>query len=212
MPMNIDNYTDEEVCKVLEPMLTSERKERIEEVLEKRCQSLQVAIEAPADVHNAYAVARTGEAFGLYQFHIIASEMRLKRPKSMVGVHRWVKMNNHDSMEAFKAKMGHVKLVGAEVQGELSLDEIDLNEPTCLLFGNEHRGLSKEALSMCDKTFRLPMVGMVESLNLSVAAAITLFRLRSQAGFRGDASAAEMMRLRALYYYKTYGYPNIPAK
>lgn len=210
--MNFEGYTYEEVCQVLSPMLTEERKEKIEKALSMRCQNIQVAMESPSDVHNAYAIARTGEAFGLYQFHVIASEIKIKRPKSMVGVHRWVKINHHENLADYKEMLGNVKIIGADVNGKLPLGELDPREPMCLLFGNEHRGLSEKALGMCDQTFRLPMVGMVESLNLSVSAAITLFTLRSKVGFEGDATEKEIMRLRALYYYKTWGHRALPGR
>ena len=96
-----------------------------------------------------------------------------------------------------------LRLHGAAMDGSVPVTRLGVDEPLCLLLGNEQRGLSKAARGACSTLFHVPMVGMSESLNLSVTAAISLFevlRRKRESGSLGDLDQAGRARLRACYY------------
>ena len=100
-------------------------------------------------------------------------------------------------------------IYGATPRGDTVLEDIPLNRPCCFLFGNEKKGLTEEALEICDIRFTIPMYGFCESFNLSVAAAITLYsavnRKRDLLDASGDLSEAEKQTEIAWFYYKSTG-------
>lgn len=202
----LEQYGEASILERIAPMLTEERIERIDEVLEKRLGRVSVAVEAPTDPHNALAVIRTAEAMGLYRMHLIATEFRKKR-RTTCGSNRWIELQNHKTVDDFQEKLGRTLLIGACPRGELSLSEVPVDRPLCLIFGNEYRGLSERAREACDATFSIPMYGMVESYNLSVSAALAMqsigARVRNQV--TGDLDEAEKRRLSALYHLRSVG-------
>lgn len=196
----------ERVTQALEPYLTDVRKLRIEAVLDGRMASVQVAIEAPSDPHNAAAVVRSCEALGALGVHVVAAEARALHARAQTqGSFHWVRTYHHERLEGFlaQARAQGLRLYGACMDGSLPVTRLPVDEPLCLVLGNEQRGLSAAARRACDALFHVPMVGMSESLNLSVAAAIALFevlRRKREAGPPGDLDPAQRADLRACYY------------
>lgn len=194
------------VTQALAPFLTEARRARIETVLDGRMQSVHVAVEAPSDPHNAAAVVRTCEALGALCVHVIAAEARALRARAVTqGSFHWVETRAHAELGAFVAEVRErgMGLAGACMDGSVPIGRLPVERPLCLLFGNEQRGLSAAARDACDVLFHVPMVGMSESLNLSVAAAITLYevmRRKRAEGGRGDLGEPQRQQLRARYY------------
>lgn len=118
-------------------------------------------------------------------------------------------LHRHSSFEGFDQTQGGTFLAGASLNGTTNLDALPLERPVCFLFGNEKEGLSKEAQKRCDLLFRLPMFGMVESYNLSVAAALTLYdflkRKRAHLHKNGDLTLEEIMKEKARCYIRSLG-------
>lgn len=202
----VDAHGAERVASALQPYLTEARRARIEAVLDGRMQSVQVAIEAPSDPHNAAAVVRTCEALGALSVHVIAAEARALHARAVTqGSFHWVRTHHHARLDEFvaEARAGGLRLYGACMDGSVPVTRLPVDEPLCLLFGNEQRGLSAAARRACDGLFHVPMVGMSESLNLSVAASISLFevlRRKRATGPGSDLDAGQRTRLRACYY------------
>ena len=198
-------FSPERIIETLSFFLTEERKVRIDQVLEKRVKGVQVALEAPADIHNALAVTRTGEALGVYQFHLIDAQLIKGQGKAtMRGSSRWIHLYRHNTLEVFRSKMKGFILAGASLDGELTLEELPKDRPLCLLFGNERKGLTSEAKAMCDLLYHIPMVGMVESFNLSVSAGLSLYQMmRGKA--EGDLNHEEQLEEKARYYVRSIG-------
>jgi tRNA (guanosine-2'-O-)-methyltransferase len=192
------------VVQTLRPYLTDARAERIEQVLARRVGSVSVAIESPADAHNAAAVVRTAEALGIVDVHVITAEYETLRKRSMTkGAHHWVQTRHHADFASFREHVGGHVLAGAWPDAPLALEALPLERPLCLFFGNEQRGLSPVARAACTVGFRVPMSGMTESLNLSVCAAIALYVTLARkrvGGGGGDLSAERAAQLRARYY------------
>lgn len=194
------------VLDTLAPFVTAKRQQRIDAVLDGRMASVHVAVEAPSDPHNAAAIVRSCEAMGALGVHVVAAEGRaLHAPATTTGAFRWVHTHHHDSLDAFlaHAREAGLRVAGACMDGEVPLGRIPLDAPLCLLLGNENRGLSHTARAACDLLYHVPMVGMTESLNLSVTAAVSLFdvmRRKRQAGQTGDLDPDARTRLRASYF------------
>lgn len=205
----LKTHSATEIITTLSPYVTDARKQKIADVLAGRLAQIEVAIEAPCDIHNAFAVIRSAEAFGIYNIHIIAAEGDAIGMRGVTqGAFNWVEIHYHDSLDDFLSYTQSQSLLLAggalHIDKPLAVSDINIEQPLCLLFGNENRGLSPAAQSACDIIFQIPMVGMSESLNLSVSAAISLFncsqRYRAQIGNAGDLSEAAYQQLQAAYY------------
>lgn len=196
------------VIDALEPLIYTARKARIDAVIAKRIQHIQLAIECPADINNALACVRTAEALGVSCIHIIHPEGTAASAKVITqGAFYWVDVCFYHSLTDFLNTIEPHKMIlaGAKMDGDTSVTKLPVNDkPLCLLLGNEHRGLSNAALEACDITYHIPMVGMSESLNLSVSAAISLYdtttRKRESLGDASDICKGDAQVLRAKYY------------
>jgi len=170
---------------------TEARTEKIRRVLSKRQLDLTVVLENVHDPHNVSAVIRSCDAVGIYEVFLIYHSGQ-KFPdlskKSSASAIKWVKLNFFDNVgECFFAlRQRGFKIFTTSLKADsISLYELNLAEPVALVFGNEHSGVSEEAISLADGNFLIPQVGMVESLNISVACAVSLyeaFRQRLVAG------------------------------
>ncbi len=188
--------------------ITAGRRARIEQVLHGRISSVEVAVEHPEDPHNAAAIVRTAEALGAMHVHVIDADPRALDHRWVTqGAFHWVHTHQHSDFADFEQRLGNpkrVRLAGAIMTGELEVDALPVDEPLCILFGNEGNGLSEQAIGACDLTFRVPMFGMSESLNLSVSAAITLQsvvrRRRLTLGTQGELKGTSYLREKARYY------------
>lgn len=206
----LKEFPQEKIIEALLPFLTEERIETIETVLSQRICSAHVAIERPYDIHNGLAVVRTAEALGVNHVHFINAQMKKGQGKGTTkGTLKWTHLHKHPSLEEFLQKKGGRILAGAAAEGSVSLTEVPIDKPICFLFGNEKEGISEEAQKACDLLFHVPMFGMVESYNLSVAAAITLYdyvtRRRKEIGKEGELEGKELLEEKARYYVRSIG-------
>jgi tRNA (guanosine-2'-O-)-methyltransferase len=171
---------------------------------------VHIAIERPYDIHNGLAVVRTAEALGVHHIHFIDAQMKKGQGKGTTkGTLKWIHLHKHPSLEVFLQQKGTNVLVGAAVDGSIPLSEIPIDQPVCFLFGNEKEGVSKEAQERCERLFYVPMFGMVESYNLSVAAAMTLYdyvtRKRAISGKEGELEGEDLLKEKARYYVRSIG-------
>ena len=155
------------------------RFERIKKVLNCRIKNLTVLVEDVNKPHNLSAILRTCDAAGVFEANFICKTNTVKTFNSTAqGSQKWVKLNNHEN--AIRAisnlKNEGFKLYGTTLTNE-SVDyrDFDYSQNTCFVLGAEKWGLSDELKSMVDQTIFIPMRGMVQSLNVSVAASILLF-------------------------------------
>lgn len=197
----------QKITRLLSPYLTQQRKAKIDAVIQHRLDSITLAIEHPADINNALAAVRTCEALGIATIHIISPQYHAQYISSITkSAFYWINIIRHESLSDFLIAMQSEKriLAGAVIDAEKKLGGITLTRPLCILIGNEQRGLTTEAKQACDFLFSIPMCGMLESLNLSVAAAICLFdlseRKRQQLKNKTDLSEITAEKLKAKYY------------
>lgn len=171
----------------LESALSESRRERFRQVLARRITTLTVVVENCWDPHNATAVLRTCDAFGLHRLHVItgSSSFKINRRISQ-GAHRYMDVGVHkDTAEAYSHLHSHgFRILASDLGTDSVVDPHNLkslSEPLALVFGNEEAGVSEEAREHADGSFFIPMCGFTQSLNLSVTVAVTLFSLRHQA-------------------------------
>ena len=177
------------------------RFERIKNVLNCRMKNLSVLVEAVNKPHNLSAILRTCDAAGVFEANFICEKDKVKTFNSTAqGSQKWVKLNNHETIisAVSELKKKGFKLYGTTLN-ERSTDyrNFDYSENTCFVLGAEKWGLSDQLISKVDESIFIPMSGMVQSLNVSVAASILLFeaiRQRERKGLlplNGEGLSAE---------------------
>ncbi|HET6333199.1 MAG TPA: RNA methyltransferase [Polyangiales bacterium] len=190
----------EVVCAALEPLLTEERKRRIAEVIAARSHAVAPVLDGLIDPHNVAAVLRSAEAFGVQTVHLVANtEPFFASQKIAQGTQRWLDVVEHPSPEAcFQALRAHdYRVYVAAMDGEITPEALAEEKRVAIVFGNEHAGVSAEMRELADGAYTIPMRGFVQSLNVSVAAALTL--RAAMRGRPGDLTAEEKLVLRARY-------------
>jgi tRNA (guanosine-2'-O-)-methyltransferase len=175
-------------------MITENRAEKFKHAIAKRQTDLAIILENVHDPHNIGAVLRSCDSVGVENIFIIAPPQfnslneYLNRSKTSKGASKWMNIRFYKKISACleTVKNEGYFILGTHLTKEsLSLYELNLNKKVALLFGNEHAGISKEALEFVDQNFQIPQVGLVQSLNISVACAVSLyeaFRQRQKSG------------------------------
>ncbi len=198
----VESHEPERVIAALEPLVTERRRARLLEVIERRLASVSVLFDAPHDPHNGAAVLRTCEAFGVQRLHVVErKETFLSAASVSRGAEKWVDIRTYrDGTRAIAAaaEEGAV-LVGAHPDGELEPADLKSIPRVCVVLGNERDGISAELAAACTRRVRVPMRGFIESLNVSVTAAILLSHAVD--GRPGDLSHADRRRLYARGLY-----------
>jgi tRNA (guanosine-2'-O-)-methyltransferase len=187
-------------------MPTPERIEKVSRVLSLRQSDLRVVLEGVTIAHNASAVIRTCDAAGVLHLDLVSPNPELLRFNEAISTRadKWLEIAVHptpaECLEPLK-KAGF-EIVATHLQKDaIPYTDVDFAKPVALVFGSESDGISEEALAFADKVVRIPMLGMVQSLNLSVSVAVILYealRQRSAKGYFDKArlSAEEFERLR----------------
>ncbi len=169
-------------------MPTERRLAKINNVINARQQGILV-LEDIYDPHNAIAVFRSCDAFGIQKIYIIFDDQEPFDPQiigrtTSSSANKWLDFKFFDSAEECIQELhndGYEVVATVLSDKAESLYEMDLTNPKmALMLGNEHRGLSEKAIELADRHLMIPMTGMVQSLNLSVSAAICLFEISRQ--------------------------------
>ena len=189
--------------------LLPERKARIDAVVAQRTRTLTVVMEAFADPQNTNAVLRTAESFGVQEVHVVEGpQKRYDRNKKITqNADKWLEVvrwkDTASCLAALKAR-GFLVYATHLGEGSRGLNDLSFAEPVALVFGNESRGVSEEALRRARARFAIPMRGFVQSLNVSVAAAVSLFRAverrEVERGRHGDLAEEDARALRERFY------------
>ena len=180
--------------------MTPERKNRLLEVLIKRQFNLTVVLENVFDPHNISAVMRTCDAVGIQDIYVLNTRLPAHKrwgPKSSSSAHKWLTI--HQFTEAERCfedlRKNYDRVLTTFLDpGATQLYDIDFTGNIALVFGNEHAGVSPEIRALSDGNFMIPQVGMIRSLNISVACAVTLyeaFRQKKMAGHYNQAVLKE---------------------
>ncbi len=177
--------------------MTPDRTAKIKKVLNHRQGDLVVVMENVHDPHNISAVMRTCDAVGVQDLFVLTTIIPTHKrfgKKSSASAAGWLNIHQYDNtaacMEAVRKRCDKIYATHLGIASQ-SLYDLDLTQKVALVFGNEHAGVTDECLKYCDGNFIIPQMGMVQSLNISVACAITLyeaFRQRSLSGFYDGTS------------------------
>jgi tRNA (guanosine-2'-O-)-methyltransferase len=166
-------------------MTTERRTEKIRRILRHKQPDLTVVLEDIHDPHNVSAILRSCDAVGIQEVRLLYTVDAFPAigKKSSASAKKWIALRRHRSVDDCYTSLraeGFTILASRVDDDTGSLYELDLAKRTALVFGNEHRGVSDEAADKADGRFRIPMVGMIESLNVSVACAVSIFEAMRQ--------------------------------
>jgi tRNA (guanosine-2'-O-)-methyltransferase len=183
--------------------MTPERKEKLITVLSKRQPDITVVLENVFDPHNISAVMRTCDAVGIQEIFVLNTRIPPHKKwgaKSSSSAAKWLTIHQfEDAASCFSSlRKRYSKILTTHLSSDaLGLYEIDMTEPIALVFGNEHSGVSDEIRSLADGNFIIPQVGIIRSLNISVACAVTLyeaFRQKNKAGHYNREDLDHLMK------------------
>ena len=186
--------------------MTPDRLQRINSMLDQRQPDLTVCMEGVHKTHNLAAVVRTADAVGVSDVHAVWKNetMRLSGG-SAAGSQNWIDVHDYskteDAIDELK-QQGMQVLVTNLSDTAVDFREIDYTKPTAIILGQEKFGASEKALEMADQDIVIPMVGMVQSLNVSVACSVVLYeaqRQRQAAGLYQQARISHARRQRILF-------------
>ncbi|MGO4746883.1 tRNA (guanosine(18)-2'-O)-methyltransferase TrmH [Serratia quinivorans] len=164
--------------------MSPERYARICEMLATRQPDLTVCLEQVHKPHNVSAIIRTADAVGVHQVHAVWPTTRMRTlVSSAAGSNSWVNVQTHRTIaDAVHHLKGQGMQILATNLSDRAVDfrEVDYTRPTCVLLGQEKTGITEEALALADQDIIIPMIGMVQSLNVSVASALILYEAQRQ--------------------------------
>lgn len=183
--------------------MTPERRDKLISVLSKRQPDLTVVLENVFDPHNISAVMRTCDAVGIQEVYILNTKIpRHKKwgARSSSSAAKWLTVHQFENApECFSSlRNRYSKILTTHLSSDaVGLYQIDMTEPIALVFGNEHSGVSDEIRALADGNFIIPQVGIIQSLNISVACAVTLyeaFRQKNNAGHYNRDDMSHVMK------------------
>ena len=203
------------ICLFLPPILnfmTPERNERLTAILNMRQPDLTVVLENVFDPHNISAVMRTCDAVGIQDVYILNHRIPPHRKwgeKSSSSAAKWLTIHQFtDAAACFTQLRKRYKKIYTTHLGSnaVGLHSLDLTEPVALVFGNEHSGVSDEIIALADGNFIIPQVGIIKSLNISVACAVTLYEAFRQKKLAGHYLQPKMEGAQLQTIKKVWGF------
>lgn len=185
--MDVDLKLD--LIDYLRQFATQDRWQTINRVLEKRTRYLTVVLEDIYQPHNASAVLRSCDGFGIQDVHIIENKNEFDPNKGVtIGADKWISLQSYNQPQKNNTKQcyQHLRQKGYQIiattphEDDVTIDEVALDRKVALVFGAELTGLSDYALEHADGYAKIPMVGFSESFNISVSAALCLYELSTR--------------------------------
>lgn len=192
--------------------MTPERSERLVSVLNKRQDNITVVLENVFDPHNISAVMRTCDAVGIQDIFVLNTKIARHRKwgqKSSSSAHKWLTVHQFtDAAECFAAlRARYDTILTTHLSSDaVSLHAVDFTGRIALVFGNEHAGVSDEIRAMADGNFIIPQVGIIRSLNISVACAVTVYEAMRQKMLAGHYERPSLPENRYTALRKEWGF------
>ena len=207
--------TAQQILELIAPFLTDERQERIRKTVENRTCEIVPVLENVYDRGNISAVLRSAEAMGFQCAHVIELSEKFKSSNRVTsGADKWLDVTRWKSTVACTRELkrqGYQILATHLDANAKPIGEMDFTRPTAIVYGNEKDGISPEMIAEADQTIIIPMHGFVESYNISVAAAISLYHAsiaRAANGRPADLSDEQKMTLRAEFSLRSSKNPD----
>jgi len=203
----VERHGPDAVVAALSPLMSPERMARIEAVLDARLVGVTLVIENLYDPHNGAAALRSLEGLGIAAAHVIEGSGPFRAsPAVTIGCEKWIELHHHPDAESARAALtaAGMTLCAAVPGAGATVDDLPPLEPCALVVGNEHDGLTPEALAACSRRIEVPMYGFTRSFNLSVAVALLVARMaerrRRALGAAGDLPVEVRAKWRARWY------------
>ena len=187
--MTMDKETQQQLIDYLRDFTTEERWEKIEQVLSQRTNHITVVLEDLHKPHNANAVLRSCDGFGVQDVHIIENLNEFDTAGTVsIGAHQWLTLHryNNPKQDNVKQCFAELKSQGYQIiattphEKDSNLSELDISTKTALVFGTELNGVSDRVMELADGYVKIPMYGFSESFNISVSAAVCLYDLTTR--------------------------------
>jgi tRNA (guanosine-2'-O-)-methyltransferase len=178
--------------------MTEQRAERLQNVLAKRQPNLTIVLENVADPHNISAVMRTADAVGIQDIYILNTKINLHEmwsAKASSSAAKWLTVHQFtDAATCFEAlRKQYKKIYTTHLSSDaVGLYDLNLTESVALVFGNEHAGCSNEIIALADGNFIIPQVGIIKSLNISVACAVSVYEAMRQKTLAGHYATQQL--------------------
>lgn len=177
--------SDQEILDYLMSYATENKRKLFNEVIEKRTNHITVVLEDIFQPHNASAVLRSCDVYGIQNVHVIENYNKYKiNPKVVMGATKWINITKYNGSDDNTLRcINQLKAEGYKIiattphHNDCDISELPINQKTALMFGTELTGLSKVAIDNADGFVKIPMYGFTESLNISVCAAISLYEI-----------------------------------
>lgn len=178
---------DEKVLAEFYDIITESKMNKYEQIASERTKHITIVMENIQKDHNASAVLRTCDCFGIQNLHAIEKSVNYEIQRDIaLGAGNWVDLHSHsegqepttECLESLKQK-GY-QIIATSPHTENSIQDIDISKPIALVFGTEKHGISDETKRNADQLVKIPMYGFTESFNISVSAAIALNILRTK--------------------------------
>lgn len=170
----------EDSWEILSEILTENRKRRLTDAVKKRTEYIRLVLQDVHNPHNVSACLRSAEAFGIQNVDIVTLQEAFRPSTSSKGVSDWLTLHKWQSIDEcakYLKESGYIIAAGMPAPDSVPLDQIGLDRPIAILFGNENKGVSEGWRNHIDTYFTIPMFGLVESMNISVCAAISMHHL-----------------------------------
>jgi tRNA (guanosine-2'-O-)-methyltransferase len=171
--------------------MTPERKEKLISVLNKRQDDITIVLENVFDPHNISAVMRTCDAVGVQEIYILNTKIPRHKKwgfKSSSSAKKWLTVHQYENVaECFSSlRKRYSSILTTHLSDDaVSLYQVDFTKSIALIFGNEHNGVSDDIRALADGNFVIPQAGIIQSLNISVACAVTLYEAYRQKNIAG---------------------------
>jgi len=189
-----------------------ERSGKLLSVLSKRQASITIILENVEDPHNVSAVLRSCDAVGIQDVYVInTKDPRRKRwgYRSSSSAYKWLSVHQFSDLQECIAivRQHYKKILTTHLSSDATnLYELDLTESIALVFGNERFGISEELIALADGNFLIPQVGIISSLNISVACAVTIYEAYRQRSAAGMYNASSLPEHRIAEIKKEWGF------
>ena len=190
--------------------MTPERQNRLLYVLNKRQGDITVVLENVFDPHNISAVMRTCDAVGVQEIYVLNSKIPPHKKwgaKSSSSAAKWLTIHQYDNTDdcISSLRKRYSTILTTHLSSDaVSLHSIDFTKSIALVFGNEHSGVSNEIRALADGNFIIPQVGIIKSLNISVACAVTLYEAYRQKNNAGQYNQPSLDAVRYNELYKQW--------
>ncbi len=169
--------------------MNPERYHRIQTVLKSRQPDLTLCLEEVHKPNNVSAIIRTADAAGLHKIHAVWPDAKMRTlSHTSAGARNWVEVETHPSVNdaISELKSANMQILATHLSEQaIDFREVDYTKPTAIILGGEKHGITPQALELADQDIIIPMAGMVQSLNVSVASALILFEAQRQRQIAG---------------------------